>query len=227
MEPWHYGQLLWQLSKSNYRNPVTKADCPSPVSSEPPSWPQYPPFSRVGVVSRRQAGRRLGLDSWHRPCNDHFGLIVSTDHYWVFQQMDVPTQKETTHQISQERPTNKNRLMCTHHPSKGPFVANNLPNSSIRSHRRSQEPESLILWIGEGVDAGEESRWVLEMGRARKIHMFPGRRVKNSTRASSMVICVNVDGDDVWDGRSDERNKLDGREYTKKRTKSVNVNVAN
>lgn len=41
-----------------------------------------------------------------------------------------------------------------------------------------------------------ESRWVLEMGRARKDHLSSGWWVKYRTRAS-MIGCVDVDGNYV------------------------------
>lgn len=149
-----YLQLLCQLL---LRSMIGTLDSPFQTPSEPPSWPHYPPFSRVGVSSRRQARRRLGLDSWHRPCNDHLGLIESTNNYWVSQRMDFPkigSEEKNTYQIFRQRPTNNDRLKCTHHPSNSPFGAKSLLNSSSSSHRRSQSPESLPQSIGEGADAG-------------------------------------------------------------------------
>lgn len=175
-------------------------DSPFQTPSEPPSWPHYPPFSRVGVSSRRQASRRLGLDSWHRPCNDHLGLIESTNNYWVSQRMNFPkigSEEKTTYQIFRQWPTKNDRLKCTHHPSNSPFGAKSLLNSSSSSHRRSQSPESLPQSIGEGADAGVESRWALEMGRARVLHRCPVRRVRYRTRTSCMIGCVDVDGDEA------------------------------
>lgn len=146
----------------------------------------------------------------------------------------IGSEEKTTYQIFRQWPTKNDRLKCTHHPSNSPFGAKSLLNSSSSSHRRSQSLESLPQSIGEGADAGVESRWALEMGRARVLHRCPVRRVRYRTRTSCMIGCVDVDGDeaiwrgDVWGRPSDEREQIwREREGGKKRTTSVNVNVAN
>lgn len=151
--------------------------------------------------------------------------------------MDFPmigSEKNIKYQIFRQRSTNNDRFLWTHHPSNSPFGAKSLLNSSISSHRRSQLPGSLALSIGEGADAGVESRWVLEMGRARNLHRCPVRRVRYRMRASCMIDWVGVDDDeaiwrgDVWGRPSDEPERIwREREGGKKKITSVNINVAN